>query len=104
MTDLGCKVKNCVYHSEENLCSRDTIKVDGSNATESCSTCCASFENLRDKATNSCVCGKQKIEITCEAVNCKFNENNNCMANHIDVKPSKDKSYGSTECASFMMR
>lgn len=104
MTDLGCKVKNCVYHSEENLCSRDTIKVGGSNAKESCSTCCASFENLRDKTTNSCVCGKQKIEISCEAVNCKYNENNNCMANHIDVKPSKDKSYGSTECASFMMR
>lgn len=104
MTDLGCKVKNCVYHSEENLCTRNNIKVDGSYATDCCDTHCGSYEDGTGSAKNSCGCGKKKIEITCEAVNCKYNENNNCTASHIDVKPSKVKSNGYTECASFMMK
>lgn len=44
MTELGCKVKNCLHHSTDNLCCRDTIKVDGCNAKDCCSTCCASYE------------------------------------------------------------
>lgn len=107
MTDLGCKVKNCAFHNEANLCSRDSIKVDGSTAMDSCSTCCSSYEmsNKRDRATNSCDCkGKQKIDISCEATHCRYNDNYNCVAGHIDVKPSKDKTHGVTECASFVLK
>lgn len=105
MTDLGCKVKKCIFHTDENLCSRNTITVGGADATNCSGTSCESYEKSgRDKATNDCGCGKAKIEITCEATNCRYNDARNCKAGHIDVKPCTDKSCGSTECASFELR
>ena len=48
--------------------------------------------------------GHVSLDVCCEATNCKYNENNNCIAKHINVKPSKNKDFGSTECASFALR
>ena len=105
MTELGCKVKNCLHHSTDNLCCRDTIKVDGCNAKDCCSTCCASYEKTgRVKTENKTMEGHVSLDVCCEATNCKYNENNNCIAKHINVKPSKNKDFGSTECASFELR
>ena len=107
MTDLGCKVKNCAHHSKDNLCCRDSIKVGGSSATDCCSTCCNSYEkNSGTKVTNSTdySMGNKKLQISCDAVNCRYNEDYNCKAGHIDVKPSKSSMHGATECSTFEMR
>lgn len=105
MTDLACKVKNCIFHSSDNYCERDNIKVGGCSATDCKSTCCTNYERgTRDKFFNSCGCGTAKTEISCEAVNCRFNKENRCVSKHIDVKPVKDTGFGDTECASFEMK
>lgn len=81
MTELGCKVKNCLHHSTDNLCCRNTIKVDGCNAKDCCSTCCASYEKTgRVKTENKTMEGHVSLDVCCEATNCKYNENNNCIA------------------------
>ena len=103
MTDLKCSVKNCTYN-ENHLCCKGSIMVDGKEAKEANATKCASFENC-----GSC-CGKnstqspdKKINVSCQAVNCVYNDNKNCTAAHIDVAKSKDCRNGETECATFKM-
>ena len=105
MTDLGCKVTDCTYN-EDCLCCRSNIRVGGSDAKESCYTCCASFEKAEGtKAMNSCCGGpSHKLEILCDAENCKYNKSRKCSAKHIDVKHSKDTVHGETECATFEMK
>lgn len=58
----------------------------------------------RVKTENKTMEGHVSLDVCCEATNCKYNENNNCIAKHINVKPSKNKDFGSTECASFELR
>ncbi len=106
MTELGCRVKSCYHHSKENMCCRDNIKVGGCSATDCCSTCCSSYEkNNKTRVTNStdCGCGNRSIEVSCDAVNCRYNEDYKCRAGRIDVKPSKNTAHGATECATFEM-
>ena len=43
--DVGCKVKECVYHTRSDLCSAQRITVSNENAKKKSETFCATFEN-----------------------------------------------------------
>ncbi|MGN0375330.1 MAG: DUF1540 domain-containing protein [Butyrivibrio sp.] len=102
MTDLGCCVDFC-KHNEDNKCCRSDIKVGGTHATEPENTFCSSYEErVSDSVSNACCKPNQKLQISCEAENCVYNENRNCTAEHIDVGRSVVQ--GKTECSTFRMK
>ncbi len=103
MTDLGCCVNDC-KHNEENRCCRNGIEVGGCRATESCCTCCSSFEEGERGASNYSGAPNERLEIKCEADNCMYNENYNCTAGHVDVTHSSKGTHGQTECSTFKMK
>ena len=43
--DVGCKVKECIYHTRSDLCTAQRITVSNEKATRKTETFCATFEN-----------------------------------------------------------
>ena len=106
MTNLKCSVTNCVYN-DSNLCSKDEMNVGGEHAKEQSCTCCESFCNCNHasaSAKNVCQTATPQTKIGCEAVNCIYNENRYCHADHIDISGNGAGTAQQTECATFKMR
>ena len=103
MTKLDCSVVNCVYNVER-CCGKGDILVEGASATSSGETCCSSFKEKMEGASNSCSCSpKENIKVGCRAKHCKFNDESNCMctAERIGIAGGKACQCTDTECASF---
>ncbi len=105
MNDLACGVKTCAYN-ESNCCKREGIKVDGQMAENSASTCCSSFcECGSPRVTSACECEPKRVtNIICDAVKCRYNDDKNCTAKHVDVTGSHALIASETECATFVGR
>ena len=43
--NVGCKVKECVYHTKSDICTAREITVSNENARRKAETFCATFEN-----------------------------------------------------------
>ena len=100
-TYLDCYVTSCVYNGNR-CCGKGDIVVNGKDAKESEETICDSFkERTSDSPKNSANSLTKDIAIICEATNCRFNENKNCMAEHISIAGGNANSSTETECASF---
>lgn len=101
MTKLNCSVVSCIYN-EDNLCAKGDIMVEGKTATTPNDTSCSSFK----EAKNGCGCNhvgnpKKEINVDCHAVNCVFNEECHCAAEHIGIAGGNASTVADTECASF---
>ena len=104
MTKLDCNVTNCL-HNAENRCCKQTIVVDGSSAKDTCETCCGSFDQNRDGSyKNLFQTPESRLEIDCEAVNCVYNQDRRCHADHIGISGDGASDASHTECATFKMR
>ncbi|MGN0371869.1 MAG: DUF1540 domain-containing protein [Enterocloster sp.] len=104
MTRLECSVKNCV-HNADRCCCRRGITVDGQDAREAESTCCASFEENRGGVfTNLFKTPETKLEVGCDALNCVYNEDRCCRAEKIDICGNDACECSETECRTFKAR
>lgn len=103
-TYLDCYVTSCVYNANR-CCGKGDIVVEGKEAKVNRETTCDSFhERKSDSYKNSANSFTKDIAIICEATNCRFNENKNCMAEHISIAGGNACSSDETECASFDAR
>lgn len=103
MTRLDCSVVNCVYNTDR-CCGKGDILVEGQAAMSAGETCCSSFKERREGASNRCSCSpKEEIKVGCRAKHCKFNDESKCMctADHIGIAGGKVCQSADTECASF---
>lgn len=100
MTRLKCTVHNCMYNSEE-LCSKGDIMIGGKSATRGNETCCESFKERRESASNAVGHPSKNIDVDCEATKCVFNEDCKCHAEEIGIAGSRACTCAETECASF---
>ncbi|MBE5961650.1 MAG: DUF1540 domain-containing protein [Lachnospiraceae bacterium] len=101
MTNLRCSVNTCA-HYVDNLCSLNSVKIEGPRADEPDGTCCDSFREAKD-STSNCSCKDARLEtsVGCSAENCKFNEDCKCHADSIDICGCGAKQTESTLCGSF---
>lgn len=99
MPALKCTATKCVYNKEQ-LCSKGDIQVTGGNASSVDETACASFQE-RTGCCNSTGCGRDEIKVSCSAVSCMYNENQDCHAGAIDINGSKACCSGETCCTTF---
>ena len=104
MPKLDCSATSCTYNKDK-LCAKGDILVGGFDAQNPSETSCNSFIGAgRDCYCNSSASGKEKIAVACEAINCVFNENRSCTAEHIGISGNHAHSSSETECASFKNR
>lgn len=88
MPKLKCSVKNCLYN-QSNLCGRNAISIEGYDSLSKSETCCESFSplsrhNFIYEFANIEV--KPETTIYCDAVNCVFQKDSRCHADHIEIK------------------
>jgi len=107
MSNLECSVSTCAYYAE-NRCCKPGIHVSGRQAENSADTCCASYEEKSKAAANNtarCDCPNTSSEISCDACNCKYNEDGRCEADCVCVSCccSDPKCESETECATFIL-
>ncbi|MCH5250752.1 MAG: DUF1540 domain-containing protein [Lachnospiraceae bacterium] len=101
MALLKCGVENCCYN-EEACCCKGDIMVGGQHADTSRDTCCESFSQRKDDSyTSSLNHPSLTISIDCEAINCMYNSNYRCHAEHVDIKGSGAANCKETECSTF---
>ncbi|HJB49619.1 MAG: DUF1540 domain-containing protein [Clostridium sp.] len=110
MTNLRCTVTSCANNSQD-CCCRPDIKVAGACACGCEQTCCSDFTGKSGSASNVSSCGcsnpNPSLHVRCEARNCIYNENNECIAENIHVADGscgKADCKSQTECATFKMR
>lgn len=103
MTYLDCSVKGCSYNNEDGCCTKGDIRVEGREAKDAHSTCCASFKDRGEKGAfvNALKGVSKETEVACDAAHCRFNENSKCCAAHIGISGVGACSCKETECASF---
>lgn len=103
MADLKCVAENCAYN-KECLCTKGDIMVGGKHAKEIADTCCESFiekRHGRDSYSNSTSHPSRIISIDCEAVQCVYNANYKCVAEHVDIRGCDACKSAETACATF---
>lgn len=104
MTRLDCTVTNCLHNSDRRCC-KQAIIVDGREATDREETCCGSFDENREATfRNVFKTPENRLEIDCEAINCIYNENRHCHAEHVDVSGDGARKAEHTQCATFASR
>lgn len=104
MTNLECNVKNCM-HNSDNCCCKRAITVEGREAGQARETCCASFDENRGGAfTNLFKTPETRLEISCDAVKCIYNEDNRCRAERIGITGEGANQCGDTKCSTFKAR
>lgn len=104
MTKLDCSVTSCLHNADQ-CCCKMAIVVDGRKAQDKEGTCCGSFDENRDGSfKNVFKTPENRLEIDCEAVECIYNENRHCEADHIDIAGDGAKTAEHTLCATFRTR
>lgn len=103
MTQLDCTVSSCMY-CKDNYCRKGDITISGKNASHPGDTCCESFQERKDGASNSNGHPSATVNVDCEAEKCKYNENCSCHAGHIGIAGGQACKCQETECTSFVCR
>ena len=106
MAELKCGVQSCTYNQSK-LCCKGDIMVGGRHADNCDDTCCESFAERREgheSFTSSLAHPSKVISIDCEAVNCIYNSNYRCRADHVDIRGGKANNSKETNCGTFTER
>lgn len=103
MQKINCNVDNC-SHNKEYVCFANRINVVGKNSDSKSDTACGSFldKTLYGNLTNNvydegepCNC------LVCNVNTCRYNENQLCSLDSIEVSGNNTKFYSETSCVSF---
>ncbi len=101
MTTLDCNVTGCI-HNAENCCCKNAIIVEGHSAKVKQDTCCGSYDEKKGSMFHNIFkTPENRLEVECEAVNCVYNSDRRCVAEHIGIAGGDAKAAVQTECASF---
>lgn len=102
MSSLNCSAKECGYYKDD-LCERNHINVGGKQAHRTAETCCESFEN-QSVGKHTAMKADENTGIHCEAQNCEYNENETCVAKHVQIQGCNAEVCGETCCETFCER
>ena len=94
------ETKSC-EHNKDYCCCLSSIKVEGHDACNCDNTCCSSYDEASESATNSAKSPKLNLSIACEADNCIYNEDKLCNADHVDISGICATDADETVCSTF---
>ncbi|MBQ3253388.1 MAG: DUF1540 domain-containing protein [Acholeplasmatales bacterium] len=108
MTKVSCNAKTCGYNDNE-YCTKKGIDVEGLFAKSKIGTFCQSFKNphgneeLRMEMANE-ISPESKIQVTCSANYCRYNQENLCHKDEILIGNDKAQYRSETQCDSFKLK
>lgn len=100
MARLHCNACNCA-NNNNNYCCLSSIYVGGNSTDKAKYTDCDSFINKGSGFTNSTYNPNPEVNITCNAYNCIYNDDNRCTKAHVDISGLNSCSSEGTCCSSF---
>lgn len=102
MPSLSCAAVNCIYN-EDHYCGKEDIVVTGEGAQKACETCCSSFREREEHAgaKNSVGEATKETWVDCTACDCRYNEDEECHADSIDISGASACTCRQTECSTF---
>lgn len=101
MPILGCSVVTC-HHNVDERCSLDKIQVEGKNADATTETSCASFKARKEnRCCNTVGMPDARSTVKCQAVHCKYNQNETCDAGNVRIEGNNACECTDTKCGSF---
>ena len=117
MSSLNCKASKCVYN-HSGSCNADYINISGKYSHISDETCCNTFKETTLKNTFSNINNvgifngvKQMFNsnitslspsVYCDASNCYYNKEGECVAENISVAGQKARTLDETNCETFV--
>ena len=104
MPKIKCWVKKCTYNNKE-TCTKRNIDVESSDSLIKDETYCESFvpqneSNLKYEFASFDNDINRNVDVYCNAVNCVYEKNQRCYADHIQIRNSNIKYKYDTEFAS----
>jgi hypothetical protein len=115
---LKCDAVNCLYNYGH-LCSAEEIEVQGENTMGGRFTYCGTFSsknlgNYVSSIGNMNYSGAMKQVVSdgqvmdpnvlCNAVNCVYNSEKHCQADHVEIQNEISSTAEQTECQTFYPR
>lgn len=98
---LSCSAEKCMYNTDRFCCKGD-IMVTGDEAEKASETCCSSFcEREHSEMKNSVSEPSRQILVDCSACNCRYNDEEECHAEKIDICGVNACKCTQTECGTF---
>ena len=100
-TNLICDATRCI-HNNANYCYAGRISIDGRLADDIDDTYCCTFKEKDYQQFTSSICGNNNLSsittanIKCDAIKCKFNENQLCSSRAIKINS------GNASCNMFV--
>lgn len=111
MTKLICDVNTCVFHQQK-YCTRSHIKVSGVTAKKVEETSCDSFHK-KERVNQDHIYSvefaelgtlNRSLSINCDAKNCRYNRNELCYADEVNIGNTRAKVSKETKCETFQER
>ena len=101
MPKIKCFVKKCTYNNDQK-CTRKNIDVESTDSVVKDETYCESFVPLSEMTMNyefASFDGKKtdNVDVYCNAINCVYEKNQRCYADHIQIRNSNIKFKYDTE-------
>lgn len=102
MPNLNCGVGNCAYNQND-MCSLNLIKVNGTFANHSGATCCGSFVEKGGftNAATSMGPAESQTMVSCEAEKCCYNKDCKCNAESVAISGDYATHQDNTDCSTF---
>lgn len=106
MQIINCNAVNC-SHNKERVCYSNRINIVGINSNSDGDTSCSSFLDSQTYGTltnNVFQSGKPCDCLVCNVNSCKYNENQLCSLDSINISGNGANLYSETNCESFSKR
>lgn len=103
MQIINCNAVNC-SHNKERVCYSNRINIVGINSNTDGNTSCASFLDSQTYGTltnNVFQNGEPCDCLVCNVNSCKYNENQLCSLDSINISGNGANLYSETNCESF---
>lgn len=102
MAKINCTVGNC-SHNKSGVCYANCVAIVGSSAARDFDTACGSFLNKLHYAelTNNTLGSGSADCLTCSVESCRYNKNELCTLDSIQVSGENAEYYTQTACFSF---
>ena len=97
---LKCGSLDCAYNDKTGKCFAKNISIDGRSAQTTGETTCASYtpdgsnfanmefaSDFMDLGAVKAASASGSPKITCDAMNCRFNNNRACTARDVEINP-----------------
>lgn len=105
MTKISCGVSSCVYNKFHS-CLKENIMIGDNSANLKKETFCSSYKerqvsDYKAEFANIDFPVLMKVNVKCQAKNCRFNETNRCLKDTIKIEQNFHLGKVHTKCISF---